>query len=206
MPQMLQVLRERAIGMLTAGMSTRAVAPWIECSFLYHKPSPKAFQRIWQYIQPTSQPQTTCNHTSPGPPHPASSPPRSSETRHPGQLLQQSVCITKEFLHKLSKTVSWKLICCSSSSSGSQPDCSWSFDGVWRFGEVFSSRMNPGFHCMALCGWAVCWCQRCWSSGPWWQWGYGIGRCMLRTQVNFIDGISNCCAIHPRPSPHVAAW
>ncbi len=23
---------------------------WIECSFLYHKPSPKAFQRIWQYI------------------------------------------------------------------------------------------------------------------------------------------------------------
>ncbi len=47
--------------------------PRIECSFLYHKPSPKAFQRIWQYIQPASQPQTTCNHTSPGPPHPASS-------------------------------------------------------------------------------------------------------------------------------------
>ncbi len=43
--------------------------PWIECSFLYHKPSPKAFQRIWRYIQPASQPQTTCNHTSPGPPH-----------------------------------------------------------------------------------------------------------------------------------------
>ncbi len=57
--------------------------PWIECSFLYHKPSPKAFQRIWQYIQPASQLQTTCNHTSPGPPHPASSPPRSSETSHP---------------------------------------------------------------------------------------------------------------------------
>ncbi len=43
-------------------------------------PSLKAFQRIWHYIQPASQPQTTCNHTSPGPPHPASSPPRSSET------------------------------------------------------------------------------------------------------------------------------
>ncbi len=94
---------------------------WIECSFLYHKLSPKAFQRIWQYIQPASQLQTTCNHTftftfmhladafiqsdlhciqvtvfyilsarafpgnhtSPGPPHPASSPPRSSETSHP---------------------------------------------------------------------------------------------------------------------------
>ncbi len=40
----------------------------------------KEFQKIWQYIQPASQPQTTCNHTSPGPPHRASSPPRSSET------------------------------------------------------------------------------------------------------------------------------
>ncbi len=57
--------------------------PWIECSFLYHKLSPKAFQRIWQYIQPAAQPESTCNHTSPGPPHPASSPPRSSETSHP---------------------------------------------------------------------------------------------------------------------------
>ncbi|XP_027136597.1 uncharacterized protein LOC109138612 isoform X1 [Larimichthys crocea] len=41
-----------------------------------------AFQRIWQYIQPASQPQTTCNHTCPGPPHPACSPPRSCETSH----------------------------------------------------------------------------------------------------------------------------
>ncbi len=23
----------------------------------------------------------------------------------------------------------------------------FTFDGVWHFGEVFSSRMNPGFHC-----------------------------------------------------------
>ncbi len=68
---------ERVIGMLTAGMSTRAVAREY---FFYHKPSPKAFQRIWQYIQPASQPQTTWNHTSPGPTHPASSRQRSSET------------------------------------------------------------------------------------------------------------------------------
>ncbi len=62
----------------------QSCSPWIECSFPYHKPSPKAFQRIWLYIQQSaSQPQTMCNHTSPGPPHPASSPPRSSETSHP---------------------------------------------------------------------------------------------------------------------------
>ncbi len=61
----------------------QSCCPWIEGSFLYHKPSPNAFQRIWQYIQPASKPQTTCNHTSPGQPHPASSPLRSSETSHP---------------------------------------------------------------------------------------------------------------------------
>ncbi len=86
----------------------QSCCPSIECSFLCYKPPPKAFQRIWQYIQPASKPQTTCNHTSSGPPHPASSPPRLSETSH--QLLQQSVCITKAFLHKLSETISGNLI------------------------------------------------------------------------------------------------
>ncbi|CDQ85868.1 unnamed protein product [Oncorhynchus mykiss] len=40
---------------------------------------PSAGQRIWQYIHQVSQPQTTCSHGSPGPPHPASSPAGSSE-------------------------------------------------------------------------------------------------------------------------------
>ncbi len=72
--------------------------PWIECSFLYHKPSPKAFQRIWQYIQPASQPQTTCNHTSPGPPHPASSPPRSSETSHPAATAATTIGLHNQII------------------------------------------------------------------------------------------------------------
>ncbi len=33
--------------------------------------------------------------------------------------------------------------------------------------------------CMASCGWVVC--QRYGSSGPWWRWGYGMGRRMLWT-------------------------
>ncbi len=76
----------------------------------------------------------------------------------PGQLLKQSVCITKGFLHKLSETVSGKLICMLvvlirvstwlqfvivTNLSGQM----LTFDGVWYFGEVFTSRMNPGFHC-----------------------------------------------------------
>ena len=40
------------------------------------------FYRMWQYVQSASQPQTTCNHASPGPPHLASSPAGSSETSH----------------------------------------------------------------------------------------------------------------------------
>ncbi len=173
----------------------QSCCPWIECSFLYHKPSPKAFQRIWQYIQPASQPQTTCNHTSPGPP--AS---KFVWDQPPGQMLQQSVCITKEFLHKLSETVSGKLICMLVVLIGVSTwlqfvivtDLSGqmlTFDGVWHFGEVFSSRMNPGFHCTGQMAdsvygvvWvSVCWCQRCGSSGPWRRWGYGMGRRMLWT-------------------------
>ncbi len=40
------------------------------------------------------------------------------------------------------------------------------FDGVWHFGEVFSSRMNPGFHLqgrwqMADSVYGVVWGERC---------------------------------------------
>ena len=72
------------------------------------------------------------------------------------------------------------------------------FDGVWHVEEVFTLWMNPGLHCSGQmadseCGWAVCWCQHCGSSGPWCRWGYGTGRCVYGqwTQVHFIDGILN---------------
>ncbi len=32
----------------------QSCCPWIECSFLYHKPSPKAFQRIAEFTIPES--------------------------------------------------------------------------------------------------------------------------------------------------------
>ncbi len=37
----------------------QSCCPWIECSFLYHKPSPKAFQRIWQYRPHNRRPRVT---------------------------------------------------------------------------------------------------------------------------------------------------
>ncbi len=75
------------------------------------------------------------------------------------------------------------------------------FDGVWHSGEVFSSRMNPGFHCtgqMADNVYDVVWVSGLLmstlaSSG---HVGGGVMVCAgvyygQRTQVHFIDGILN---------------
>jgi len=63
---------------------------------------------------------------------------------------------------------------------------------------VFTVQGRRQTACKA-CGWAVCWCQRCGSSGPWWRWGYGMGRRILWTQVHFIDGILRYCDEILRP-------
>ncbi|CAM4710179.1 unnamed protein product [Leuciscus chuanchicus] len=78
----------------------------------------EAFQRIWQYIQPASQPQTTCNHTSPGPPHPASSPPRSSETSHPDSCCNNRFALPKNFCTNCQKPSQGSSSSCSSSLVG----------------------------------------------------------------------------------------
>ncbi len=77
-------------------MTTRAVAHELNVNFstISH------LQRHFREFGNTSnrlQPQTTCNHTSPGPPHPAFSSPMIIWDQPPGQLRQQLVCITKEF-------------------------------------------------------------------------------------------------------------
>lgn len=130
---------------------------WILYSFLCHKPFPKAFWS-WNYFQTTSQAQNMCSHTSPGPPHSASSPPSSPQTR---QLLQQPVCITKGFLHKLSETLSGKLVYMLKPptwvASGTLKRCSLH---PWILGSTLQGRGQTA--CMASCGWEVCWCQPYW--------------------------------------------
>ncbi len=147
---------------------------WIECSFLYHKPSPKAFQRIWQYIQSASQPKT-CNHTSPGPPHPASSPPRSSETAtwtaaatisfHNQRIFAQTVRNRLREAHLHSRHphrglgLTWVGKC-----------SHWWRLALWR---GFSSRMNPGFHCtgqMADSVYGDVWVSGLLMSTLWFEW------------------------------------
>ncbi len=162
MPQMPQVLRERAIGMLTVGMSTRAVAHELSCCVLFSTIS--RLQRRFSEFGSTSN---------------RSSPPRSSETSHP-----DSCCNNRFDNQRISaQTVRNRLreahLCMLFIHIGV---LTWQqFVVITDFGEAFSSRINLYMADMASCGWVVCWCQRCGSSGPWWRWGYGMGRRMLWT-------------------------
>ena len=165
----------------------QSCCPWTECSFLYHKPSPKAFQTIWQYIkQPHPTGLTTADTVKPHQPRTSTCSMFTSRIvwdQPPGQLLQQSVCITKDFLHKLSETISGKLICMlvvligvSTWQQFVVTDLSGqmlTFDGVWHIGEVFSSRMNPGFHCSGQMADSVCgvvWVSGLLMSPLWIEW------------------------------------
>ncbi len=145
---MSQILRERAIGMLTAGMSTRDFAHELNVNFS----TISRLQRRFREFGSISNRPHNCR------PRVTTSSIFTSKIvwdQPPGQLLQQSVCIINEFLHKPSQGSS---SACSSSSLGSRPDLQFiivtdlsgqmlTFDGVWHFGEVFSSRINPGFYC-----------------------------------------------------------
>ncbi len=86
----------------------------------------------------------------------------------PGQLQQQSVCITKELLHKLSETISGKLICMLvvligvstwlqfvtvSNLSGKM----LTFYGIWHFGEVFTDQSPFSLYRAANSVYGVVW-------------------------------------------------
>ena len=118
MPQMSQVLMVCAIGMLTAGLSTRDVS----CEVNVHFSTISRLQRCFRQFGSTSnrphnrRPRVTmCNHTSPGPPHPACSLPRSSETSHPVSCCNNRFAEPKNFCTN-----------CQKPSQGSSSICSHS--------------------------------------------------------------------------------
>ncbi len=231
---MSHILRECASGMLTARMSTRAVAREFNVNFFTISCLQRRFREFGITSNSTySQPQT--NHTSPGPPHPASSPPRSSETdtrtaaatislhnqRISAQTVRNRLREAHLLLVVLIGVLTWLQFIIVIDLCGQM----LTFDGVWYFGEVFSSQMNPGFHCtgqMADSVYGVVWVSGLLMSTLWieWRWGYGMGRHMLWTtntgviywwhfectEIPWRDPEAHCCAIHPWPSPHVAAW
>ncbi len=138
---------------------------------------------MWQYIQPASQPQTTCNHTSPGPPHPASSPPRSSETdtrtaaatiglnnqRISAQTVRNRLREAHLHARRPHRGSTWLQFVVVTDLCGQM----LTFDGVWYVGEVFSSRMNPGFYCtgqMADSVYGAVWVSGLLMSALWIEW------------------------------------
>ncbi len=179
MPQMSQVLRECAIGMMTAGMSSKAVELNVNLSTM------SRLQRRFREFGSTSNLVTT--------------PAQDLHIQHlhlQDQPLQQSVCIIKVFLQKLSETVSGKLICML---------VFLIVVSTWLqfviVTNLFSSQMNPGFHCtgeMADSVYGVVWVTGLLmstlsrvangGSGVMVQASVCYGQ---RTQVHFIDGILN---------------
>ncbi len=151
MPQMSQVLRECAIDMLTAGMSTSAVAHELNVNV-------STISRLQMHFREFG---STSNRPHNHRPH-VTTPAQDLHIQH---------------LH-------------------------------------LQYRLRPATRTAA----ATIGLHFCGSSGPWWRWGYG--RRMLWktntgafywwhfecTEIPWWDPESHCCAIHPRPSPHVAAW
>ncbi len=74
------------------------------------------------------------------------------------------------------------------------------FDGVWHFGEVYSSRMNPGFHCtgqMADSVYGVVWVSGLLMSTLWIEWPMvTVGLWYGQAYVMDIDDILNAQRYH----------
>ncbi len=69
------------------------------------------------------------------------------------------------------------------------------FDGVWHFGEVFFSRMNPGFHCTgqrADSVYGIVWVSGLLMSTLWIEWPMvAVGLWYGKAYV--IDKEHRCC-------------
>ncbi len=192
-----QVLRERVIGMLTAEMSTRAVARELNVHFS----TISCLQRRIREIGSTSnrphnrRPRVTTPDLHIQHLHlqdhlrPATRTAAATIGLHNQRISAQTVRNRLREAHLLLVVLigvsSWLLFVIITDLSGQM----LTFDGVWHFGEVFSSRMNPGFHCtgqMVDGVYGVVWVSSLLMSTLWIEWpmvavGLWYGRRMLWT-------------------------
>ncbi len=205
----------------------QSCCPWIECSFLYHKPSPKAFQRILRVTTPAQdlhiqhldlqdrlRPATQTAAAAIG----LYNQRISAQTvrnrlreahlhaRRPHQGLDLTAVRRRNHLERANAHIRWHL-------------------ALWR-GVLFTDESWFSlYRQMADSVYGVMWVNGLLMSTLWIEWSmvavglwYGQAyvmdnehRCILlmafwmhRDTVTRSWG--HCCAIHPRPSPHVAAW
>ncbi len=154
---MLQVLRECAIGMLTAGMSTRAVARELNVNF---STISRLQRRFREFGSTSNRPHncrprvaTTAQHLQDRL-RPATRTAAATIGLHHQRISAQTVRNRLREAHLHARHP----------HRGLDLTAMLTFDGVWHISEVFSSRMNPGFHCtgqMADSVYGVVWAIVC---------------------------------------------
>ncbi len=183
MPQMSQALRERGIGILTAGMSSWAVARELNLHFS----TISRLQRRFREFGSTSnrphdhRPRVTTPAQDLHIQHlqlqdqlrPATRTAAATiglyNQRISAQTVRNHLREANLLLVILIKVSTWLQFVVGTDLSGQM----LTFDGIWHFGEVFSSRINPSFHCtgqMADSVYGVVWVSGLLMSMLWIEW------------------------------------